>query len=131
MKHCGATLFLAFVACTTIAQMQEFENLCPPRGFCLGHCKFGGCVKRAARQDDMGPFWANRGKREPSYFKDTFYADEPRWLLMRRDEPEEIDPFFTARGKKHEEEDARLKVKKYIVLDESPFMAARGKKTFQ
>lgn len=72
-------------------------------------CRTRLCVKRAA-SDEMGPFWANRGKREPNpspmYKQEQLFADEPHWILVRRDEDgaqiSDYDPFFVTRGKKSE-----------------------------
>lgn len=68
-------------------------------------CVSTNCVKRAL-QDDVGPFWANRGKKDPTYRTEPLYAEEPHWILVRR-APEhispityDIQPFFITRGKK-------------------------------
>lgn len=96
-------------------------------------CGEGVCIKRSSGQDELGPFWANRGKKDPAYMQEPLFAPEPYWVLLRREEQEE--PFFTSRGKKE------LRGTKYFnnnvrsrerreFMDEvdSPFFAARGKK---
>lgn len=64
-------------------------------------CSAGSCLKRSG-QDELGPFWANRGKKDPSYSRNQLFVDEPRWILVRRDDRnhEEKEPFFLTRGKK-------------------------------
>lgn len=65
-------------------------------------CSGGGCVKRSPGQDEFGPFWANRGKKDPTYSRSKLYAEEPHWILVRRDDKDVNDnePFYVARGKK-------------------------------
>uniref|UniRef100_A0A1Y1LHK7 Uncharacterized protein n=1 Tax=Photinus pyralis TaxID=7054 RepID=A0A1Y1LHK7_PHOPY len=68
-------------------------------------CMLASCTKRAL-QEDVGPFWANRGKRNPNYKTETLYANEPHWVLVRRANDEFLpykynyEPFFITRGKK-------------------------------
>ncbi|KAF5300208.1 hypothetical protein FQA39_LY11242 [Lamprigera yunnana] len=68
-------------------------------------CLLNGCIKRAF-QDDVGPFWANRGKKDPSYRSEPLIVDEPHWVLIRSSEDEllpyknNFEPFFVTRGKK-------------------------------
>ncbi|CAH0562380.1 unnamed protein product [Brassicogethes aeneus] len=94
-------------------------------------CTTKACVKRSAGQDELGPFWANRGKKDPTYLQQRFFVEEPRWVLVRRDDPsaDVDDPFFLSRGKKEE------LYRPYALSRErrddgviSPFFAARGKK---
>lgn len=46
----------------------------------------------------MGPFWANRGKKDPTYTQEKLFVEEPHYILGRKDG--EAEPFFTSRGKK-------------------------------
>ncbi|XP_066259868.1 uncharacterized protein [Euwallacea similis] len=67
------------------------EIICNPRNY----------FKRSSyiRQDeDMGPFWANRGKKDPAYAHARLLVDEPKWILF----PKNLDneSFFNSRGKK-------------------------------
>lgn len=102
-------------------------------------CKSRLCLKRGIRQDEMGPFWANRGKRNPMYKNDRLFVQEPNWILVRRDDERGIsdyDPFFTTRGKKFLIDDSQSNYFKDLSVrdrrehasEESPFFAARGKK---
>lgn len=108
-------------------------------------CKSHVCLKRGIRQEEMGPFWANRGKKNPTYKSDALYVQEPHWILVRRDDESGLsnyDPFFITRGKKFfsinddEGDDAMKNYVKDLSVrdrrdygsDESPFFAARGKK---
>lgn len=53
----------------------------------------------------MGPFWANRGKKDPKYLMSKLYAEEPHWSYVRKDNESydnEFDPFFTTRGKRYD-----------------------------
>ncbi|CAH1121059.1 unnamed protein product [Ceutorhynchus assimilis] len=55
-------------------------------------------LKRSPSQEDMGPFWANRGKKDPTYTQERLYVEEPRWFMVRKNGDDE--PFFNSRGKK-------------------------------
>lgn len=59
---------------------------------------------RRPRQDELGPFWANRGKRDPGYTKEVLYAEEPHWITLRNSLFDEAttdsSPFYVTRGKK-------------------------------
>lgn len=62
-------------------------------------------LEREIRQADMGPFWANRGKRDPKYLHSRLYVEEPHWLYTRQDNKSfdnDFDPYFTTRGKKYD-----------------------------
>lgn len=92
----------------------------------LEHKRFG--------TEDTDPFWANRGKKDPSYLQDPLYVEEPYWILVRRNEQFEENPFYVSRGKK---ETGPFNTKlKYLnqytpdVESEKPFYAARGKKDY-
>lgn len=88
-------------------------------------CSGLGCLKRSSQ--DEGPFWANRGKKDPSYLQEPFYADEPYWVLMRREPKFTDEPFFMSRGKK--ESNLRMRDRREFVEDvDTPFFAARGKR---
>lgn len=91
---------------------------------------FGRSIwKRTSRVDASGPFWANRGKRDPYLTSSRLYAEEPRWELVRPDEDGSYDPYFTTRGKKLKDNirDRRTEEKIFYGAA-SPFLAARGKK---
>ncbi|KAJ8923806.1 hypothetical protein NQ315_010388 [Exocentrus adspersus] len=97
-------------------------------------CGAGICLKRSFGQDELGPFWANRGKKDPTYFQEPLYVEEPYWVLVRRDEQyqeEPLEPFFTSRGKKESSKGVKyfdnLKLSRREFIDdvESPFFAAR------
>lgn len=99
------------------------------------YCKSHVCWKRAIRQEEMGPFWANRGKRYPTYKNNMLFVQEPHWILVRRDEESAVsdfDPFFITRGKKADNVDQNLNPRDRRELDsdydEAPFFAVRGKK---
>ncbi|KAF5274761.1 hypothetical protein FQR65_LT04314 [Abscondita terminalis] len=79
-------------------------------------CMLRGCAKRSM-QDDVGPFWANRGKKDPNYRTEPLSAEEPHWVLVRRAEDDvtpfkyNFEPFFVTRGKKDknlQEEDKNI-----------------------
>lgn len=131
-------------------QWSERSGFCS-QGVCDGwlkadkSCKSNICLKRGIRQEEMGPFWANRGKKNPTYKSDQLYVQEPHWILVRRDDDSSLldyDPFFITRGKKYtmmpdvEGEDTMKNYVKDLSIrdrreygsDESPFFAARGKK---
>jgi hypothetical protein len=63
-------------------------------------CSIGSCVKRSG-QDEFGPFWANRGKKDPTYTRNKLFAEEPHWILVSREDQHENEPFYVARGKKN------------------------------
>lgn len=86
--------------------------------------------KRSA-QEEVGPFWANRGKKDPTYVQDMLYVDEPYWVFIRRDDPPLPDaPFLGSRGKKETSSyNSKLRYRQELLNDiDSPFYAARGKK---
>lgn len=66
-------------------------------------------MKRSPGQEEFGPFWANRGKKDPTYTRSKLFAEEPHWILVRREDKDIIDnePFYVTRGKKNSEEDNR------------------------
>lgn len=102
-------------------------------------CVRRNCFLRVRKQDDVGPFWANRGKRGPTYARDVLYAEEPQWVDLNSDrvtdDPTWYNPFFVTRGKKNRrkpgDESAvrERRVVQKVLPEESPFFAARGKKT--
>lgn len=59
-------------------------------------CASQGCVKRS---DADGPFWANRGKKDPKYLQSRLYAQEPTWVYLSDDHFGYNEPFFVTRGK--------------------------------
>lgn len=65
-------------------------------------CSVNSCVKRSPGQDEFGPFWANRGKKDPTYARSKLFAEEPHWILVRRDDKDfnDNEPFYITRGKK-------------------------------
>lgn len=84
------------------------QNVCSElehEGSTNSRCATSNCMKRAL-QDDVGPFWANRGKKDPTYRQEHLYAEEPHWVLVRRAQDRltplmyDFDPFFVTRGKK-------------------------------
>lgn len=58
-------------------------------------CTSGGCTKRS---DPDGPFWANRGKKDPSYLQSKLYAQEPTWVYLSDEHYGYNEPFFVTRG---------------------------------
>nr|QGA72564.1 natalisin [Rhynchophorus ferrugineus] len=97
-------------------------------------CTMKNCYKRSANQEDMGPFWANRGKKDPSYSSDKFMIQEPHWILIKKDP--EVEPFFTSRGKRplkyvYDDSVKPPRDRRDYVVDgemDPAFFAARGKK---
>nr|XP_008200697.1 PREDICTED: uncharacterized protein LOC103314992 isoform X2 [Tribolium castaneum] len=73
-------------------------------------CSIGNCVKRASGQEEFGPFWANRGKKDPTYTRSKLFAEEPHWILVRRDDNDinDNEPFYVTRGKKNSDEERKL-----------------------
>ncbi|KAH1030076.1 uncharacterized protein LOC109541070 [Dendroctonus ponderosae] len=61
-------------------------------------CNTKSCFKRSWTQEDMGPFWANRGKKDPKYLQEKLLVDEPFFICLRKDLRNE--PFYNSRGKK-------------------------------
>lgn len=85
--------------------------------------------------DGSEPFWANRGKKDPTYLQEPFYVDEPYWILVRRNQAFDDDPFFVSRGKKEAFPfNMRMKFLNDYTTDDDPskpFYAARGKKEYE
>lgn len=82
--------------------------------------------------DETEPFWANRGKKDPTFMQARFYIEEPYWIILSRNQHFNQEPFFISRGKK-ESGSYNLKMKfrneySQDVDAERPFYAARGKK---
>ncbi|XP_044256961.1 uncharacterized protein LOC123006501 [Tribolium madens] len=73
-------------------------------------CSIGNCVKRSSGQEEFGPFWANRGKKDPTYIRSKLFAEEPQWILVRQDEKDinDNEPFYVTRGKKNPDEERKL-----------------------
>lgn len=46
----------------------------------------------------MGPFWANRGKKDSTYLQKKLFVDEPFFICLRKDLQNE--PFYNSRVKK-------------------------------
>lgn len=125
--------------------VSNTDSICDGKSKTEKSCKSFICLKRGIRQDDVGPFWANRGKKNPTYKNDQLFVQEPHWILVRRDDDRGIsdyDPFFITRGKKNpssNDGDNERSIKNYVKdlsvrdrreygSEESPFFAARGKK---
>ncbi|XP_056646437.1 uncharacterized protein LOC130451440 isoform X1 [Diorhabda sublineata] len=83
---------------------------------------------------ESGPFWANRGKKDPVYIREPLfaeepgYAEEPYWMVVRSDNQEE--PFFVSRGKKENGfiSGNLRETREFLQDNDVPFFAARGKK---
>ncbi|KAK9889356.1 hypothetical protein WA026_004629, partial [Henosepilachna vigintioctopunctata] len=94
-------------------------------------CSIHGCVKRS--QSEVGPFWANRGKRGPRYLQSKLYAQEPAWVYITDDDSGYNEPFFVTRGKKNLETSKKhplllkglLQDKRADSAPDNPFFAAR------
>lgn len=67
-------------------------------------CSVRTCYKRSAGQEEFGPFWANRGKKDPTYLRDKLFAQEPSWIL-RNNIADKNEPFFITRGKRSGNDD--------------------------
>ncbi|CAH1960781.1 unnamed protein product [Acanthoscelides obtectus] len=77
-------------------------------------CSGQGCLKRSAQEE--GPFWANRGKRDP------LLDDRLCWIFVRQSDLEFEPPGVPYRKHELRMRDRRAKG------DDLPFYAARGKK---
>ncbi|CAG9855133.1 unnamed protein product [Phyllotreta striolata] len=95
-----------------------------------GECEGDNCVLKRFVVEDVGPFWANRGKRDPTYMSEALYAEEPYCLLIRGENYQPDDPFFISRGKKEVGNvlETQLRDTRDVLADDAPFFAARGKK---
>ncbi|XP_018325605.1 uncharacterized protein LOC108737318 [Agrilus planipennis] len=112
----------------------------------IGSCATTSCFKRAVAvtQDELGPFWANRGKKDKIYRQEPLYVQEPKWIVTAKDYDTDTDYmnqlFFITRGKKVEAFSKKdeshtaipndMRDRRYVNDDDdAPFQAARGKKT--
>lgn len=85
--------------------------------------------KRFALDDMAGPFWANRGKKDPIFKNEPLFVEEPSWIVVRvREDPEfQEEPFFVSRGKKETGGLLSSQTRDFLQSD-APFFAARGKR---
>ncbi|XP_028129312.1 uncharacterized protein LOC114325438 [Diabrotica virgifera virgifera] len=93
-------------------------------------CPDGRCIAKRFDSDE-GPFWANRGKKDPTYLNVPLYAEEPYWVLLKNENQAQGDPFFLSRGKKETGSifSSKLRDARDFAPDnDTPFFAARGKR---
>nr|XP_023011893.1 uncharacterized protein LOC111502134 [Leptinotarsa decemlineata] len=89
-------------------------------------CPDRNCLpKRSVQEENNGPFWANRGKKDPTYMRESLFAEEPYYVLVRKDDRFSEEPFFVSRGKKESKHRDRREFPEDV---DSPFFAARGKR---
>ncbi|XP_060516004.1 uncharacterized protein LOC132695642 [Cylas formicarius] len=124
--------FVIFISiCSAHAQDPRKRIILDVSGDMLPTCAEHLCMKRSGSQNELGPFWANRGKKDPKYLQEKFFVDEPRWILIHKDY--DPMPFYTTRGKKRSNtlyDNFQDRQRRVYADDESDvaFFAARGKK---